>query len=95
MYADGARQYWVGPFAGSLLAAAFYSLLKYFRYWRLSPGQDAVHEAASPDPAPTHEEMAEIAVNVGAAPADSGSDGDVEAGRTSGAGFGEKGARRE
>jgi hypothetical protein len=35
-----ARQYWVGPGLGSLLAAGIYAILRYFRYWRLNPGAD-------------------------------------------------------
>ncbi|RPD60009.1 aquaporin-like protein [Lentinus tigrinus ALCF2SS1-7] len=43
--------YWVGPFLGSLLGAAFYSILKHVRYWRLNPGQDTVdHRESPPDP---------------------------------------------
>ncbi|KAK3364631.1 aquaporin-like protein [Lasiosphaeria hispida] len=32
--------YWVGPLLGSLLASAFYSLLKYLRWRECNPGQD-------------------------------------------------------
>lgn len=40
--------YWVGPFLGSLLAAGFYTLLKTFKYWTLTPGQDATDVRGSP-----------------------------------------------
>jgi len=33
--------YWVGPFAGSLMAVAFYSWLKYVRFWALHPTHNA------------------------------------------------------
>lgn len=41
--------YWVGPFAGSLIATAFYSLLKHIRYWRLNPDQDVSDPKKSPE----------------------------------------------
>jgi len=35
--------YWVGPFIGSLVATAFYYLLKHIDYTHNNPGQDAIH----------------------------------------------------
>jgi len=40
--------YWVGPGLGSLVAAAFYSILKHFQYYRLNPGQDTMDHRNSP-----------------------------------------------
>ncbi|KAG2031258.1 aquaporin-like protein [Suillus americanus] len=42
--------YWVGPFLGSLLGAAFYSMLKWIHYQDLNPGQPSTQEKDSPDP---------------------------------------------
>ncbi|KAG2086728.1 aquaporin-like protein [Suillus cothurnatus] len=42
--------YWVGPFLGSLLGAAFYSMLKWIHYQDLNPGQSSTQEKALPDP---------------------------------------------
>jgi aquaporin related protein len=47
--------YWVGPTIGAIAASGVYVLLKRIHYWKLSPGQDAVHQPASPDPSPTEE----------------------------------------
>lgn len=33
--------YWLGPTLGSMLATAFYFLLKYIKYWEINPGQDS------------------------------------------------------
>jgi len=41
--------YWLGPFLGSLLATAFYALLKHIQYWRLNPDQDDTNLHNSPD----------------------------------------------
>ncbi|KAI0775267.1 aquaporin-like protein [Trametes elegans] len=41
-------RYWLGPFLGSLLGSAFYTLLKHIKYWRFNPGQDTVDFRASP-----------------------------------------------
>lgn len=43
------NKYWVGPFAGSLIATAFYSVLKHIRYWRLNPDQDVSDPKKSPE----------------------------------------------
>ncbi|KAF8602330.1 putative aquaporin 1 [Ceratobasidium sp. AG-I] len=40
--------YWVGPFVGSLMATAFYSVLKHIRYWQLNPEQDVSDPKKSP-----------------------------------------------
>ncbi|KAI5452324.1 hypothetical protein NCC49_000886 [Naganishia albida] len=40
--------YWVGPTLGSLLATAFYFLLKFIKYWEINPGQDSEHAKDSP-----------------------------------------------
>ncbi|KAG8844571.1 Aquaporin-4 [Tulasnella sp. 330] len=40
--------YWAGPFLGSLLATAFYSLLKHIKYWHINPDQDVPDPKASP-----------------------------------------------
>ncbi|KAG8864336.1 Aquaporin-4 [Tulasnella sp. 330] len=40
--------YWVGPLLGSLLATAFYTLLKQIKYWQINPDQDTQNAAASP-----------------------------------------------
>ncbi|KAI0635863.1 aquaporin-like protein [Trametes polyzona] len=40
--------YWLGPFLGSLLGSAFYTLLKHVKYWRFNPGQDTVDFRESP-----------------------------------------------
>jgi len=40
--------YWLGPFLGSLLGAGFYSILKHYRYWRLTPDQATVDPRKSP-----------------------------------------------
>ncbi|KAI9634647.1 aquaporin-like protein [Dioszegia hungarica] len=40
--------YWLGPTLGSLLAAAFYIMLKHFHYWRVNPGQDSTDVRDSP-----------------------------------------------
>lgn len=40
--------YWVGPGIGSVFAAAFYTLLKHYRYWKLNPGQDTMDSRESP-----------------------------------------------
>ncbi|KAI0076187.1 putative aquaporin 1 [Panus rudis PR-1116 ss-1] len=40
--------YWVGPGLGALFAAAFYSVLKHVRYWKLNPEQDTIDKRASP-----------------------------------------------
>ncbi|KAI0661669.1 aquaporin-like protein [Cubamyces menziesii] len=45
--------YWLGPFLGSLLGSAFYSILKHIKYWRFNPGQDTVDFRESP-PDPVH-----------------------------------------
>ncbi|KAG2348138.1 aquaporin-like protein [Suillus weaverae] len=42
--------YWVGPFLGSLLASAFYAMLKWMHYQDLNPAQASTHEKDSPDP---------------------------------------------
>ncbi|KAG1857878.1 aquaporin-like protein [Suillus tomentosus] len=42
--------YWVGPFLGSLLASAFYAMLKWMHYQDLNPTQASTHEKDSPDP---------------------------------------------
>lgn len=55
--------YWIGPLLGSLVASAFYSLLKYLRWKECNPGQDwndiekleaerlrGNHDSASVDP---------------------------------------------
>ncbi|EXJ77890.1 hypothetical protein A1O3_09049 [Capronia epimyces CBS 606.96] len=34
--------YWFGPIMGSLLAAGYYSFVKYFNYEEVNPGQDAI-----------------------------------------------------
>ncbi|KAH8088404.1 putative aquaporin 1 [Filobasidium floriforme] len=34
--------YWVGPTLGSLLATAFWYILKHIKYWEINPGQDSV-----------------------------------------------------
>lgn len=36
--------YWFGPVMGALLAAGYYSFVKYLRYEEANPGQDAVNE---------------------------------------------------
>ncbi|KZS93017.1 aquaporin-like protein [Sistotremastrum niveocremeum HHB9708] len=41
--------YWLGPFLGSLLGTAIYTLLKTFDYWNLNPGQDSSDPSLSPD----------------------------------------------
>ncbi|KAG0701234.1 aquaporin-like protein [Suillus ampliporus] len=41
--------YWVGPFLGSLLGAAFYSMLKLIHYQDLNPAQASTQEKDSPD----------------------------------------------
>lgn len=33
--------YWVGPFLGAALAAAYFRFVKYFHYEQANPGQDA------------------------------------------------------
>lgn len=38
----------VGPSLGSLLAVTIYALMKWFRYWRLSVGQDTDESSKSP-----------------------------------------------
>ncbi|EXJ88699.1 hypothetical protein A1O1_05631 [Capronia coronata CBS 617.96] len=50
--------YWFGPIMGSLLAAGYYSFVKYFNYEEVNPGQDATdphekerHEQAAESPA--------------------------------------------
>ncbi|KAF8963153.1 putative aquaporin 1 [Flammula alnicola] len=49
--------YWVGPFLGSLLGAAFYTTLKHYRYWTLNPDQATVDSKKSPsDPIATVKE---------------------------------------
>jgi aquaporin related protein len=40
--------YWVGPFLGSFLGATFYSLLKHYRYWTLTPDQATTDKGKSP-----------------------------------------------
>ncbi|KAI0784484.1 aquaporin-like protein [Abortiporus biennis] len=46
--------YWVGPGIGSILGAAFYSILKHYKYWRLNPNQDTIDHRESPaDPIAT------------------------------------------
>ncbi|KAH7919309.1 aquaporin-like protein [Leucogyrophana mollusca] len=40
--------YWVGPFLGSLLGAAFYILLKYMKYQELNPAQASTKPEDSP-----------------------------------------------
>jgi len=40
--------YWLGPFLGSMLAVAIYTMLKNMQYWVLNPGQDAIDPAQSP-----------------------------------------------
>ncbi|KAF8151022.1 putative aquaporin 1 [Crassisporium funariophilum] len=40
--------YWVGPFLGSLLGAAFYAILKHYRYWTLNPDQATSDPNKSP-----------------------------------------------
>jgi len=40
--------YWLGPFLGSLLGSAFYTLLKHVKYWRFNPGQDTMDHRESP-----------------------------------------------
>ncbi|KAG8850132.1 hypothetical protein FRB96_000507 [Tulasnella sp. 330] len=40
--------YWLGPFLGSLLATAFYTLLKHIEYWRLNPTQEETNYSKSP-----------------------------------------------
>jgi len=52
--------YWVGPFLGSLLATGFYTILKYFRYWRFNPGADSIHSPKSPDPSPSDSVDADV-----------------------------------
>ena len=42
-------KYWVGPFVGSLIATAFYSVLKHIQYWRLNPEQDVSDPKKSPE----------------------------------------------
>jgi aquaporin related protein len=42
-------QYWVGPFAGSLVATLLYSVLKRIKYWELNPDQDAVADPQEPE----------------------------------------------
>ncbi|KAL1949423.1 hypothetical protein VTO73DRAFT_8304 [Trametes versicolor] len=46
--------YWVGPFLGSLLGSAFYTLLKHMKYWRLNPGQESIDPRDSPGDPVTH-----------------------------------------
>ncbi|KAF8903694.1 aquaporin-like protein, partial [Gymnopilus junonius] len=41
--------YWVGPFLGPILGAAFYALLKHYQYWRLTPDQATSGPEKSPD----------------------------------------------
>ncbi|KAI0649166.1 aquaporin-like protein [Trametes meyenii] len=45
---DGHWIYWLGPFLGSLLGSAFYTVLKHIKYWRLNPGQDTCDFRDSP-----------------------------------------------
>lgn len=40
--------YWVGPFLGSLLGAAFYAIIKHYRYWTLNPDQATSDARKSP-----------------------------------------------
>ncbi|KAG8945070.1 hypothetical protein FRC04_001231 [Tulasnella sp. 424] len=40
--------YWLGPFLGTLLAVAMYSILKHVEYWNINPGQDSVDKTQSP-----------------------------------------------
>ncbi|KAJ7056741.1 putative aquaporin 1 [Mycena amicta] len=40
--------YWVGPFLGSLIASAFYTFCKYFKYSTLNPNQDTDDTTKSP-----------------------------------------------
>ncbi|KAI0358198.1 aquaporin-like protein [Trametes cingulata] len=40
--------YWVGPFLGSLLGSAIYTILKHIKYWRFNPRQDTVDFRESP-----------------------------------------------
>ncbi|KAH7927689.1 aquaporin-like protein [Leucogyrophana mollusca] len=42
--------YWVGPFLGSLLGSAFYTLLKYMNYMELNPAQASTKPEDSPAP---------------------------------------------
>ncbi|KAG9000068.1 hypothetical protein FRB94_005647 [Tulasnella sp. JGI-2019a] len=42
--------YWLGPFLGSLLASAFYILLKRIEYWRLNPTSEETNMIYSPSP---------------------------------------------
>ncbi|KAI0050101.1 aquaporin-like protein [Auriscalpium vulgare] len=44
--------YWLGPYLGSILAAAFYTVIKHYEYWTLVPGQESTEPTESPpDPA--------------------------------------------
>jgi len=36
--------YWIGPFLGALLAAAYYGFVKYMNYEEANPGQDDIAE---------------------------------------------------
>ncbi|KAG9051226.1 hypothetical protein FS837_010513 [Tulasnella sp. UAMH 9824] len=40
--------YWLGPFLGSLLAVALYSILKHVEYWNINPNQDSIDATYSP-----------------------------------------------
>jgi aquaporin related protein len=57
--------YWVGDGLGSLLAAGFYLILKYFRYWRLNPGQDSTDIEDAPGTIPSKAERAAGLANGG------------------------------
>ncbi|EGG08398.1 uncharacterized protein MELLADRAFT_42897 [Melampsora larici-populina 98AG31] len=40
--------YWVGPSLGSFLAVAIYAIMKRFKYWKLTEGQDTDESSKSP-----------------------------------------------
>jgi aquaporin related protein len=41
--------FWLGPFLGSIVAAAFYTLIKHYRYWTINPEQATVDPEKSPE----------------------------------------------